>query len=236
MKLFEKIENEMDAYWLGYLMADGYNHISGKMIQFTQAEQDKDVVYALRDYIGKGSITITNPRSVDSQALYMLSVYSKELSENLTKLGCINNKSLTLKMPAIADDLLWHFIRGYFDGDGCIYSKMREADNTLIIESPIVSSDDFADGFMDILKKHDINYYKQRLGKNKVSTTVKITGVTSNCKFYDLIYNNCSIKNERKFSKFIEFVERLLSYQKKTNNKKVNACKEMMRKYINLDQ
>src|SRR3989338_7407870 len=32
-------------------------------------------------------------------------------------------KSLTLQMPTIPQKYIGHFVRGYFDGDGCVYSK-----------------------------------------------------------------------------------------------------------------
>ena len=46
---------------------------------------------------------------------------------DLINLGCIPNKSLTLTFPDfINDELLPHFIRGYFDGDGCIWNGKRK--------------------------------------------------------------------------------------------------------------
>lgn len=59
----------------------------------------------------------------EKQQAYRISIYSKELSDDLTKLGCFQNKSLKLKFPTskqVPDKLIHHFMRGYFDGDGCI--------------------------------------------------------------------------------------------------------------------
>lgn len=52
-----------------------------------------------------------------------------ELCEDLEKLGGIKNKSLVLNFPTssiVPDYLLNHFIRGYFDGDGCIWNGKRK--------------------------------------------------------------------------------------------------------------
>lgn len=59
----------------------------------------------------------------EKQQAYRISIYSKELSDDLTKLGCFQNKSLELKFPTnkqVPDKLIHHFMRGYFDGDGSI--------------------------------------------------------------------------------------------------------------------
>jgi hypothetical protein len=230
---FHKIESEEDAYWFGYIMADGYNHKNGKVVQFTQAEQDKDMVYKLLDYIGRGSITISTFDNKLRQTLYMLSISSKTLSENLTNLGCLNCKSLTMKMPDIPKELYWHFIRGYFDGDGCIYCKLRPSDNSLVIECPIVCSNDFAEEFSKTLKEHNIQHYCQKLGKNKLCTTVKITGSLNNSKFLGLLYNNCSIYSPRKMDKFKFFCETIKNYN--TTHKKTLQSKQILSDYGFID-
>lgn len=55
---------------------------------------------------------------------------SKHLWEILNKYGCTPSKSLILKFPDESifesKDLIRHFIRGYFDGDGCIsYNRYK---------------------------------------------------------------------------------------------------------------
>ena len=42
-------------------------------------------------------------------------------------MNCTQNKSLTLQFPNfISDELMPHFIRGLFDGDGCIWNGKRK--------------------------------------------------------------------------------------------------------------
>lgn len=41
---------------------------------------------------------------------------------DLSKHGCVPNKSLILKFPTtLPNELVNDFIRGYFDGDGSVY-------------------------------------------------------------------------------------------------------------------
>lgn len=59
------------------------------------------------------------------QKAYRIAIYSKELALDLIKLGCFQNKSLILKFPTeqqVPKHLIHHFMRGYFDGDGCVTS------------------------------------------------------------------------------------------------------------------
>lgn len=56
----------------------------------------------------------------------VLSICHKRLHDDLIRLQCTSNKSLTLTFPKfISSDLISHFIRGYFDGDGTIYQDKK---------------------------------------------------------------------------------------------------------------
>lgn len=55
---------------------------------------------------------------------YRWSMTSEHTCNTLSKYGCTPKKSLTLKFPEKSifksEDLIRHFIRGYWDGDGCV--------------------------------------------------------------------------------------------------------------------
>ena len=51
---------------------------------------------------------------------YTLQIGSKKIYAKLTELGFTPNKSLILQYPPIPDEYICHFLRGYFDGDGCV--------------------------------------------------------------------------------------------------------------------
>lgn len=56
---------------------------------------------------------------------YRVFITSKKLAEDLTKYGCHSNKTYDLTFPNkkifANEDLIRHFIRGYFDGDGSVF-------------------------------------------------------------------------------------------------------------------
>lgn len=89
------------------------------------------------------------------------------MKEQLINLGCVPNKSLILKFPSLnifqEKKLVYAFIRGYVDGDGCLtFSKNGK------LNLSIVGTYDFLLGITNIFpnmfgkiyllknKKHDI--------------------------------------------------------------------------------
>ena len=61
---------------------------------------------------------------------YRVFITSKKLAEDLTKYGCHANKTYDLTFPNkeifVNKDLIRHFIRGYFDGDGSVFISMEK--------------------------------------------------------------------------------------------------------------
>lgn len=120
---FNKIDTPEKAYWLGFLYADGCVHSNSYEISMNIT--DKEHVEKFQKAIGaiNHKITITNDkRWENAKTLYQFSIKDKQLHEDLTKWGCIPQKSLKIdKIPNIPRDFISHFIRGYFDGDGSLH-------------------------------------------------------------------------------------------------------------------
>jgi DNA-binding transcriptional regulator WhiA len=118
---FSVINTELKAYLLGFFIADG--SVEKSRIKVGVAEQDSEVVYLFKDTLApEVSITITdNQRGVKKrQRQFIFKLTSRKLIQDLEKLGIVSRK--TFKPihipPNLSEDLTWHFIRGYFDGDG----------------------------------------------------------------------------------------------------------------------
>jgi hypothetical protein len=113
---FEKIDSETKAYFLGFLFADGYNQYNRGIIKL--ALIDKDILIKFKNAIRwTGEILPVN--TPNNRPFFEMHFVSHVMSERLQELGCTQAKSLTLKWPHhIPEELVHHFIRGYFDGDG----------------------------------------------------------------------------------------------------------------------
>lgn len=112
---FEHLTEE-SAYWLGFIFADGCVRPELNMMVLQISIKDQEHLRLFHSKIG-GSLKI-NPSSPD---MITLNVCSKKLIQDLLSYGCTPAKSLTLKFPSIPEEVVPHFIRGYIDGDGCIY-------------------------------------------------------------------------------------------------------------------
>lgn len=126
-KYFDVIDTPDKAYIIGLLYADGYNNMSSHRVSLSLQETDKSILEKIRECIDYDCPLIFkdyNSKNPNWQNQYELSITRKYLSEQLAKLGVVQNKSLILTFPQWLDsNLYFDFIRGYFDGDGHISTK-----------------------------------------------------------------------------------------------------------------
>lgn len=123
---FDIIDTERKAYILGFLFADGHNCVSKDYVALSLHEQDKHILEEINtDFYPLPCLTYVPARQTNNRnnaAKYTLTIYTHEISHALNELGMTQGKSFTMRIPfdKIPKDLLRHFVRGYFDGDGHI--------------------------------------------------------------------------------------------------------------------
>ena len=110
--------NERSAYWLGVLYADG--NISDDRHAVIFSAKDKEWVNAfLVDLEYTGNIS-REFHKVYQKEIWKVVIRDNQLYEDLVKLGCTSKKSFTIQFPNLSEELIPHFVRGYFDGDGTV--------------------------------------------------------------------------------------------------------------------
>ena len=135
-KLLNK-EYEIDLhYWMGFCMADGsvdttnYNTYTTSTLSLALADEDID---RIKDY----SYFWTNNHNIhliktngyktkhgekQSTSCFKFSITKYE--ENFKNFGLIKNKTYNFQEPIINDkNNMINYLRGWFDGDGCVYAK-----------------------------------------------------------------------------------------------------------------
>ena len=118
---FEQINNQTKSYWVGFLMADGYNN--GKFIRIDI--QDKGHLDKLREVLyTNNDIPIREKISSTDKIVYYLTINNKRIVRDCENLGIVKRKSFICEYPNINSDYDKDFIRGVFDGDGSLCYSM----------------------------------------------------------------------------------------------------------------
>ena len=197
INVFDSIDTEEKAYWLGFIYADGY-------IGSTPIRDDKKSVYnfelslALKDieHLEKFRKFIGFEKEITKDSYRCrIMVANKHFWTILNNYGCTPNKSLTLKFPnCIPNNLIRHFIRGYFDGDGCITRHVYI--NTVSPEINVIGTKDFLNNIINYSNTTpNIRHDKRHSEETLILEWHKDDGV----KFINYLYNNSSIYLDRKF-------------------------------------
>ena len=205
--VFEKIDTEEKAYWLGFLYADGCIGKNRSQIELQLSKKDKVHVYKFRDFIkSTHKISLKNNKLGSS---YRIIIEDENMHRDLIKLGCTPRKSLTLKFPTeeqVPKSLLPHFIRGYFDGDG----GFSNTGKTLCVN--ILGTKEFLEGLKkEVVILNNKKIYPMSYKDNNKNTYRIQFGSRKDIEiFLDYIYKNSNINLDRKYEKYKNFVCRAM--------------------------
>lgn len=204
---FDLIDNEWRAYWLGFMYADGWVGSNGNSVGFSLQRKDEYHIDRFRQslqcdnpiyqYESKG-FNKTEGR-VFSQS--SLTVNNQKLNSDLQKHGCVNKKSLVLKPPVIKSDLVRHFVRGYFDGDGWVSMNEKH----MSFEVGFIGTYEMMEYIRDYLQSQGVSLATIEKDKKYGSSntyTIRYGSLLDNEKIFNLFYYHCNIFLKRKFEKF----------------------------------
>ena len=206
---FDSIDSSEKAYWLGFLFADGNIGSSDNSISINLQKQDKEHLEKFNKFLQYDNNNIKvykNKNNIEYCHFYCKNAHMHNILNNL---GCIPKKSKTMKFPEIIknSEFFWDFIRGYFDGDGCITydfrSEYREPRCSISCGSKdfiySLSEQLNAKGYPNKVVNRK-NIYILYIGNYKWNT---------NAKFMIKLYNNSSIYLQRKYNKYLNYRGRL---------------------------
>ena len=208
--IFDEIDTEEKAYWLGFFYADGnisdmksYLKKSGKYVyrmEVSLMASDIEHLNKLKNFLGyEKELKIS--KAGDRAERCRLYFNDKHMWNKLNEIGCTPIKSLTLKFPdeSIFKDksLIRHFIRGYVDGDGCIsYCNKEHTAMTL----RILGTKHFLENMQNYIPLEKNNKIMKKENIHEL-TFQRRRGVYV-CNF---LYKNCNVYLKRKLNRHIEY-------------------------------
>lgn len=200
LKFFEKVNKE-SSYFIGLLFADGSISDKGK-ITLNLSKKDIEIVEIFKEKL-KTNKPIFSVKKTNSISF---SFQNKIISEQLYNFGLIPNKSLILKFSdKIPSEYLKDYIRGYFDGDGCVSITKNKNSSSLRVH--FVGTYEMLEGIQNVLiNKLNITKTKiNQISKNKNTFQFEIRRKNDIILFRDYIYyDNCICLTRKKEKFFIQ--------------------------------
>lgn len=202
--VFDIIDSEKKAYWLGFLYADGF--INGKYnnsVELSLKGEDIGHLNKFNEFIkNKRPIKLSFTGKDHKFTRCRCIITDKHFHDQLVLLGCVPNKSLVTKFPSMKifqyENLIYPFLRGYLDGDGSIMENKKSG--RLVIS--FLGTKEFLEGIMNVFKGKFKSLHSTRsskLGKNHYEISCSFSNADQ---VGSLLYKDFSICLERKYKKF----------------------------------
>lgn len=150
-----------------------------------------------------------NDVSKNNSQLRRILLTSQKTVNDLISHGCVKQKSNILKPPiGVPNNLISHFIRGFFDGDGSIFMRKKSFETHENYLTPsydicVTSTKEMIEwiisqvGFGHISKENrrEFTWYYRQSGNNKVK------------EFCDYLYKDATIFMERKYQIYQDLIK-----------------------------
>lgn len=209
---FNVIDSEEKAYWLGFITADGcvtYGKNNSGELSIELSVKDIEHLKKFNKSInGNYNITIQDKQcklNGSINTMCKIRIYSIDIVNGLNKHNVTPNKTKNIKLIKLDDNLMPHFIRGFFDGDGSIYIKNK---NKEYIGMKFTSGcEDFINELRSYLLKQGIKSYIQKY-ENIDCYDLMIGGMKNVDNMLNYLYKDANIYLDRKIKKAISLYKR----------------------------
>jgi len=221
--VFDNIDTEEKAYWLGFLYADGNISSTGNRLEVRLSIKDLEHLEKFRAFLKLSTEIRTG--ICNGNGFCHLAVRNKHIWNQLNNKGCVPKKSLILTFPNnnifSNYELIYDFIRGYVDGDGCLcYYKEK---NSIVTELNLVGTLSFLLSVKNFF--NESGYIRNKTCKNydNKAYSLSYSNVPSR-KIARLLYENAHIYLKRKYEKYLYFCHLEEESSKRTSTKIGEPC------------
>lgn len=121
---FDEITTDEQAYWLGFIAADGTVLSKQRGFDVRLCQKDAGHLDRLKSAIAPNAevkpIYYDESKSFHRSPMFRLTICDKHMGQILTSYNLQPGKEYRNWWPNLSDDLLISFVAGVFDGDGCL--------------------------------------------------------------------------------------------------------------------
>ena len=217
--VFNNIDSEEKAYWLGFLYADGYVSSIHKQVEISLKGEDFNHLVKFSKFLHDERenpvklSTIKVGEKTFSRCRYI--VGNCEFHTRLCELGCIPKKSLTLTFPNVHiflnKELIFDFVRGYIDGDGSLSNT-----NSGRLQISIIGTIEFLNEIKKLFPEFgEIYTDKRNPNVHEIACSANNADKVAN-----RLYKNATIYLDRKYKKFAA----LCKTDSETSDKNGEGC------------
>ncbi len=196
---FERIDTEDKAYWLGFIYADGnVNNAITTLTINLKGGDSKHLAKFNKCLCGNFPVKIfdTNKNN-KTYSMCQILVYSTKMAQDLADKGAVPNKTKVIRFPSLSYDLIRHFIRGYFDGDGSVCERKHKKTQSDVSCSFTCGSKVFLEELRNILFENNIKSYL--VSKGDSCHYLSLAGLKNPDVFFHYIYDDSTIYLDRKY-------------------------------------
>ncbi len=219
---FDNIDTEIKAYLLGFFIADGWLNVGNSRFGLQIKEEDNIVLHYIKNEFVNDSVISTKNRTTETvtrkniSTIRWTSSHMKDIFMNKYKIleNKTYDKTFMFPFEEIPEHLIRHFIRGFFDGDGC-FSKIRQSLSITIISTSLNFLNQIAkyftnlsEGINEVIREINgktTNYYTLNFNFERTDKPEKVL------KIYNYLYDDSELYLIRKKDK----IESYLKYRGK---------------------
>lgn len=203
------IDNKHDLFYLlGLIFTDG--NLDNLEQRITLSLTDKKIIEYLYPLFSSNDRKIYEykPKAKNANKIYTIINESNITITKLKEMGFQACNSTTKDFPDIPEKYIWDFIRGVFDGDGCIYNsnynkKYKKLYKAISITCASKSFIYQLKNIFESLGFHPTIVIDSRRKEQNIKTYyLKINRQQEIKMIFKEMYKNATIKNNTKYRKF----------------------------------
>lgn len=211
---FKVIDTPNKAYWLGFLYADGCINSSyhgakldSMTFEMTLCREDEQHLYKFAKCL-ETNVPIKQKINKFKGKEYLssrITICCTKMCYDLCAKGCTPQKTYNIKFPnneIVSDDLMKDFIRGFFDGDGCICVRSNNR-----IQLVITGMSNMLEDIANYLISKQVIRKVPKIHNDKRSkcSAMFFYGADNVKDILDYLYSGAEMYLDRKYNKYKDY-------------------------------